>query len=111
MHNSPSHYGPQPAAPGWRSGPAHFYAKKFGPDVIQHLGFFYSQVPVSEAIAKEQQRVYEQAGFKVVYSRGVPPNDNNQTADVVQMKQAGVKAVMFQGDLTSITKLANAMRQ
>ncbi|MCU1485616.1 MAG: hypothetical protein JWN67_2362 [Actinomycetia bacterium] len=111
MHNSPSHYGPQPAAPGWRSGPAHYYAKKFGPAVIQKLAFFYSQVPVSEAIAREQQRVYEQAGFKVVYSRGVPPNDNNQTADVVQMKRAGVRAIAFQGDLATFGRLLNAMKQ
>lgn len=111
MHNSPSHYGPQPAAPGWRSGPARYYAKKFGKPVIEKMAFFFSQVPVSEAIAKEQRRVYEQAGFKVVYSRGVPPNDNNQTADVVQMRQAGVRAIAFQGDLPTFGRLVNAMAQ
>ena len=111
MHNSPSHYGPQPAAPGWRSGPPRYYAKKFGKDVIEKLAFFYSQVPVSEAIAREQRRVYEAAGFKVVYSRGVPPNDNNQTADVVQMRQAGVRAIAFQGDLATFSRLVNAMAQ
>jgi ABC-type branched-subunit amino acid transport system substrate-binding protein len=111
MHASPSHFGPQPAAPGWRSGPPRWYAQKFGKDVIEHLAIFYSQVPVSEAIAAQQRRVYEEAGFKVVYTRGIPPNDNNQTADVVQMKRAGVRAIAFQGDLTSMSKLANAMQQ
>jgi branched-chain amino acid transport system substrate-binding protein len=111
MHASPSHFGPQPSAPGWRSGPAKWYAQKFGKDVIEHMAIFYSQVPVSEAIAKEQRRVYEEAGFKVVYTRGIPPNDNNQTADVVQMKRAGVRAIAFQGDLTSMGKLATAMKQ
>lgn len=110
MHNSPSHFGPQPAAPGWRSGPPRYYAKKFGPAVIQKMAMFYSQVPVSEAIAREQRRVYEAAGFKVVYTRGVPPNDNNQTADVVQMKQAGVRSIAFQGDLATFGRLLNAMK-
>jgi ABC-type branched-subunit amino acid transport system substrate-binding protein len=111
MHASPYHYGPQPAAPGWRSGPPRYYAQKFGKDVIEHLAFYFSQVPVSEAIAKEQRRVYEEAGFKVVYSRGLPPNDNNQTADVVQMQRAGVRAIAFQGDLATMSRLSNAMKQ
>ncbi|MCU1373062.1 MAG: hypothetical protein JWO68_348 [Actinomycetia bacterium] len=111
MHASPSHYGPQPAAPGWRSGPPHYYAQKYGKAVIEKLAMFYSQVPVSEAIAREQRRVYEEAGFKVVYTRGIPPNDNNQTADVVQMQRAGVRAIAFQGDLASMSKLTAAMKQ
>jgi ABC-type branched-subunit amino acid transport system substrate-binding protein len=111
MHSSPYHFGPQPAAPGWRSGPPKYYAQKFPKDVIEHLAFFYSQVPVSQAIAVEQQRVYEQAGFKVVYTRGIPPNDNNQTADVVQMQRAGVKSLVFQGDLATFSRLTAAMKQ
>jgi ABC-type branched-subunit amino acid transport system substrate-binding protein len=111
MHNSPSHYGPQPAAPGWRSGPPRYYAKKFPKEVIEKMAFFYSQVPVSQAIAVQQRRVYEQAGFKVVYERGVPPNDNNQTADVVQMQRAGVRTIAFQGDLDTFSRLITAMAQ
>ena len=111
MHNSPYHFGPQPAAPGWRSGPPRYYAKTFPKDVIEHLAFYYSQVPVSQAIAEQQRRVYEEAGFKVVYERGLPPNDNNQTADVVQMQRAGVKAIAFQGDLDTMSRLVTAMSQ
>jgi len=111
MHQSPYHFGPQPAAPGWRSGPPKYYASKFPKDVIEHLAFFYSQVPVSAAIAVEQKRVYQAAGFKVVYERGLPPNDSNQTADVVQMQRAGVKAIAFQGDLDTFHRLADAMAQ
>ena len=111
MQSSPYHYGPQPQPLGWRTGPAHYYAQKYGKPVIEKLAFFYSQVGAAIPLAQQQQRVYEQAGFKVVYSRGIPPNDNNQTADVVQMQRAGVRAIAFQGDLTSESKLANAMRQ
>ena len=111
MHTSPYHFGPQPAEPGWRSGPPKYYASKFPKDVIEHLAFFYSQVPVSQAIAVQQQRVYEAAGFKVVYTRGLPPNDSNQTADVVQMQRAGVKAIVFQGDLDTFHRLVDAMAQ
>lgn len=111
MHNSASHYGPQPAAPGWRSGPPRYYAKKFPKEVIEKMAFFYSQVPVSQAIALQQRRTYEAAGFKVVYERGVPPNDNNQTADVVQMQRAGVRTIIFQGDLDTFSRLLTAMAQ
>jgi hypothetical protein len=111
MNASPYHFGPQPAPLGWRTGPPRYYAQKYGPAVITKTAFFYSQVGAAVALANEQRRVYEAAGFKVVYGRGIPPNDSNQTADVVQMRQAGVKAVVFQGDIVAITKLANAMRQ
>jgi branched-chain amino acid transport system substrate-binding protein len=111
MQSSPYHYGPQPQPLGWRTGPAHYFAQKYGKAVIEKLAFFYSQVGAAIPLAEQNRRVYEQAGFKVVYSRGVPPNDNNQTADVVQMQRAGVKAIAFQGDLTALSKLVNAMRQ
>jgi branched-chain amino acid transport system substrate-binding protein len=111
MQNSQYHYGPQPQPLGWRSGPAKWYAQKFGPDVIQHWAFFVSQNAASEAIAASMRKVYERAGFKVVYTRTVPPNDNNQTADVVQMMHAGVRAISWEGDLGNMSKLANAMRQ
>jgi ABC-type branched-subunit amino acid transport system substrate-binding protein len=111
MNSSPYHYGPIPQPLGWRSGPPRYYAQQQGSPVITKAAFFYAQVGAAVAIAQEQRRVYEANGFKFVYSRGIPPNDNNQTADVVQMRQAGVRAVVFQADLTSITKLVNAMRQ
>jgi ABC-type branched-subunit amino acid transport system substrate-binding protein len=111
MNDSPYHFGPQPAPLGWRSGPPKYYAQKYGPQVITKTAFFYAQVGAAVALANEQRRVYEANGFHVVYSRGIPPNDNNQTADVVQMRQAGVRAIVFQGDVVSLTKLVNAMHQ
>src|SRR5947207_570042 len=103
--------GVTPAPLGWRSGPPKYYAQKYGPQVITKTAFFYAQVGAAVALANEQRRVYEANGFHVVYSRGIPPNDNNQTADVVQMRQAGVRAIAFQGDVVALTKLVNAMRQ
>jgi ABC-type branched-subunit amino acid transport system substrate-binding protein len=111
MNGSPYHYGPQPAPLGWRSGPPRYYAQKFGKPVIEKLAFFYSQVGAAIPLAREARRVYEAAGFKVVYERGIPPNDSNQTADVVQMQRAGVRAIAFQGDIVALGKLTNAMRQ
>lgn len=111
MHNSPVHYGPQPAALGWRSGPPKYYAQKYGKDVIEKLAFFYSNVGAAVPIANEARRVYQEAGFKIVYERGVGPNDNQQTADVIQMQRAGVRAIFFQGDLATEARLVNAMKQ
>ena len=111
MHRSAYHFGPQPAPLGWRSGPPKYYAQKFGKAVIEKWAFFYSQVGAAIPIAEQNRRVYEESGFKVVYTRGVPPQDNQQTADVVQMRQAGVRAISFQGDIVALSKLANAMKQ
>src|SRR5436190_4403183 len=111
MQNSQYHYGPQPQPLGWRSGPPKWYAQKFGPDVISHWAFFVSQNAASEAIGANMRKVYEKEGFRVVYTRTVPPNDNNQTADVVQMQRAGVRAISWEGDLQGMSKLAAAMRQ
>jgi ABC-type branched-subunit amino acid transport system substrate-binding protein len=111
MHASPYHFAPQPSAPGWRSGPPKYYAKKFGKEVIEHTAFFYTDIPVTKAIADQQRRVYEKAGFKIVYQRGLAPNDINQTADVVQMKRAGVRAIVFQTDLDTTSRLTAAMKQ
>src|SRR2546421_650543 len=111
MQNSQYHYGPQPQPLGWRSGPPRWYAQKFGKDVIEHWAFFVGQNAASEAIGANMRKVYEKEGFKVVYTRTVPPNDNNQTADVVQMQRAGVRAISWEGDLAGMSKLAAAMRQ
>jgi len=85
--------------------------QKFGKDVTEHWAFFVGQNAASEAIGANMRKVYEKEGFKVVYTCAVPPNDNNQTADVVQMQRAGVRAISWQGDLAGMTKLAAAMKQ
>ena len=111
MNASPYHYGPQPAPPGFRAGPATWYAQHFPKEVLEHWALFVSQNAASEDIAKDVQRIYESKGFKVVYTRTVPPNDNNQAADVLQMQRAGVRSITFLGDLSSQAKLANTMQQ
>jgi ABC-type branched-subunit amino acid transport system substrate-binding protein len=110
MHDSPVHFGPQPAPLGWRSGPPKYYAQKYGKEVIEKLAFFYSNVGAAVPIANEMKRVYQEAGFKIAYERGVGPNDSQQTADVIQMQRAGVRAIAFQADLDTAGRLIKAMK-
>jgi ABC-type branched-subunit amino acid transport system substrate-binding protein len=43
-------------------------------------------------------------------SRTIEPNEQNFTADVVQMKQNGVKGVMMAGDVGTMARMAKAMK-
>jgi ABC-type branched-subunit amino acid transport system substrate-binding protein len=109
--NLPNHFTPQPQPNGWRGGPPSYYAKKYGNAVIKKLAFLVSGVEAAREIARHQRAVYEAAGFEVVYTREVAPNETNYTGDVVQMQRAGVQALAWQGQSADMGRLAAAMQQ
>jgi ABC-type branched-subunit amino acid transport system substrate-binding protein len=109
--NLPNHFNPQPQPDGWRGGPPKWYAQRYGNNVIKKLAFFVSSVESARAIARHQRAVYEDAGFEVVYTREVAPNETNYTGDVVQMQRAGVQAIAWQGQSADMGRLAAAMDQ
>jgi ABC-type branched-subunit amino acid transport system substrate-binding protein len=54
----------------------------------------------------------QSAGYKVVYERGFSPTETDFTADVVRMRQAGVKMVyLTSADVRPTARLAKAMAQ
>jgi ABC-type branched-subunit amino acid transport system substrate-binding protein len=53
----------------------------------------------------------ESLGYKIAYTREIGPNETNFTGDVIQMRNQGVKMLVYQGDVGNISRLAAAMDQ
>jgi ABC-type branched-subunit amino acid transport system substrate-binding protein len=89
--NSPVNFSPQPAKSGtFRTGPFLYYAKHF-PDAVKAMGTLWGDVPASKGGAVDSMAAAESVGWKWAYSRGYQPTESDFTADVVRMRQAGVK--------------------
>lgn len=107
----PNHYDVQPAPHGWRTGGLNYYKQKFSNDVITRVAFFVSAIESARDIAKDERAVMESLGYKVVYTREVAPNETNFTGDIIQMRNNGVRALIWQGDVGNMARLASTMRQ
>jgi ABC-type branched-subunit amino acid transport system substrate-binding protein len=74
------------------------------------VAFFVSAIESARAIARNERSVMESMGYKIVYTREVQANEVNFTGDVVQMRNQGVKMLIYQGDVGNMSRLAKAMR-
>jgi hypothetical protein len=100
-------------APSPRSGAptgALNYFKQRYPDAVKAVGSIYYD------IAKNNQDDYKAAaesiGWHFAYERGIQATETDFTADVVRMRQSGVKAVyMTAVDVKTTARLAKAMAQ
>jgi ABC-type branched-subunit amino acid transport system substrate-binding protein len=108
--NSAMHYDPQPSKPGWRSAAFNYYKSKYPKEVIEKVAFFVSAIESARAIARNERAVMESLGYKVVYTREVQANEVNFTGDIIQMRNQGVKMLIYQGDVGNMSRMAKAMR-
>src|SRR5262245_39112058 len=81
-------FSPQPAPPGFRTGPYKYYKQKY-PDAIKKVGSLYAST--SPTTWANQKAAEESLGYKVVYERAVAPTETDWTADMVRMKNLGVQ--------------------
>jgi ABC-type branched-subunit amino acid transport system substrate-binding protein len=82
------------------------------PDAVKSVGSIYGDVPASKAQHLRLQRVAEALGWKFAYTRGYQPTETDFTADVVRMRQSGVKGIyLFAADDKAVARLGNAMKQ
>jgi ABC-type branched-subunit amino acid transport system substrate-binding protein len=107
--NLPNNFSPAPLAPGWETGPARYYINQFGPEPVRRVALFVSAVETARISARRERAVLESLGYEFVYTREVQPNEPNYTGDVIQMRSAGVQAVMWEGQADQIADLVNAM--
>jgi ABC-type branched-subunit amino acid transport system substrate-binding protein len=107
----PNNFSVQPGHMGWRLGPLNYFKSKF-PDAITKVGAIYGDVPASVTSYQGWKAAAQSAGYKVVYERGFSPTETDFTADVVRMRQAGVKMVyLTAADVRPTARLAKAMAQ
>jgi len=107
----PTTFSPQPLPPGWRTGTFEYFKAHYPADVIQHVAFFVSAIESAREIAADERKVMESLGYKVVYTREVQANETNYTGDVIQMRNNGVKMLVWEGDVGNMSRLAAAMYQ
>ena len=106
----PNNFSVAPAKAGWRLGPLNYFKQKF-PQAVGAVGALYGDVPASKANYLGWKGAAESIGYKVVYERGTQPTEQDYTADVVAMRQSGVKMVYIVAlDVKGLSKLANAMK-
>jgi ABC-type branched-subunit amino acid transport system substrate-binding protein len=108
----PTNFSTSPIDPaGGPTGGFEYVQGKF-PDAVKAVGSIYGDVPASKQQHQRMQRVAEALGWKFVYTRGYQPTETDFTADVVRMRQSGVKAIFtFAADDKANARLANAMKQ
>ena len=108
----PTNFSTSPIDPaGGPTGGFEYVQAKF-PEAVKAVGSIYGDVPASKAQHQRMQRVAEALGWKFVYTRGYQPTETDYTADVVRMRQSGVKAIFtFAADDKANSRLANAMKQ
>ena len=105
-------FSPQPAESGtFRTGGFIFYAKRF-PEAVKAVGTIYGDVPASKAAALDSMAAARSVGWNFVYERGYQPTETDFTADIVRMRQAGVKAFFTtSADAKTMARIVNAMKQ
>jgi ABC-type branched-subunit amino acid transport system substrate-binding protein len=109
---SPINFSPQPAKAGtFRTGPFLYYGRKF-PEAVKAVGTIYGDVPASKNAALDSMAAAESVGWKFVYSRAYQPTESDFTADVIRMRQAGVKAFYSTAaDPAVLARLLKTMEQ
>jgi ABC-type branched-subunit amino acid transport system substrate-binding protein len=107
----PNNFSVQPGHKGWRTGPLNYFKSKF-PNSVVKVGTLYGDVPASVSSYQGWKAAAESVGYKVIYERGFSPTETDFTADVVRMRQSGVKMIyLTAADVRPTARLAKAMAQ
>ena len=107
----PNNFSVQPGHKGWRTGPLNYFKAKF-PNSVVKVGTLYGDVPASVSSYQGWKAAAESVGYKVIYERGFSPTETDFTADVVRMRQSGVKMIyLTAADVRPTARLAKAMAQ
>jgi len=79
---------------GGPTGPFLWFKDKF-PQAVTAMGTLWGDVPSAKASHVRFKAAAESVGWKYVYDRGYSATETDFTADVVRMRQAGVKGVFL----------------
>ena len=110
LQQSPINFSVNPVQRGAPTGPWNALKEKY-PNSVQLSGGLYGDVPAAKNNFLDVQHAAESVGYKWVYTRGYQPTETDFTADVVRMRQAGVKFFFTSGDVKSVARMAKAMQQ
>jgi ABC-type branched-subunit amino acid transport system substrate-binding protein len=88
----PGSFSLAPFGQGAALGPLQYYKQKY-PDAITKVGTIVGNQASAVAAWHYQKQAMESLGYKVIYEDDFPPAQNNFTADVISMRNQGVKMV------------------
>ena len=101
----------QAVDPGLVNGamPRYFLAKD--KDATQHAALLYINAGAAAVNAQYFRNAYNRAGWKVDYFQGIDVSEFNYAPYVQQMKDKGIKLVVYIGPYQDTVKLLDAMQQ
>jgi ABC-type branched-subunit amino acid transport system substrate-binding protein len=108
----PNNFSVEPAKNGGAPlAPFNYFGKKF-PDETKAVGTLFSDIPSAKQSYDAYKAAAESVGWKFSYERGIQATETDFTADVVRMRQNGVKLV-YTGSLDdkSLARLLKGMAQ
>ena len=108
----PNNFSPHPAYDGGAPTTGFLYFKEKFPEEVKAVGTIFGDVPASAASHRAYKAAAESVGWNYVYERGHGPTETDFTADVVRMRQSGVKLVyLVATDDKNTARLAGAMQR
>ena len=106
---TPTNFSVAPIGSGWAIGSLAYFQQHYGPAVTGKLAFLIEDVPAAIGVANQEQAALTHLGYKIAYSRKVEATETNFQGDVRNMQQAGIKMLIFQGEVTTLARMASAM--
>lgn len=108
----PNNFNVAPALEGGvQLAPFTYYTGKF-PEEVKAVGTLWGDVPISRSSQLAEEAAGKSLGWKFLYSRGYQPTETDFTADVIRMRQLGVRIVFLAGsEPKTLARIAIAMRQ
>ena len=108
LYGYANNYASQYKVPGWMTGYDTYIAQKY-PDTVNAVGGLYGNTLASQQGWKEQKGALQSVGFKIIVEDSFPQTQTDFTADVIKMRNAGVKLVYAnQTSGTNIAQFLNA---
>jgi ABC-type branched-subunit amino acid transport system substrate-binding protein len=107
----PNNFAIAPNADGAPTSHFLWFQRQF-PDAVKNVGSLYGDVPSAKRAHENQRRAAESIGYVWKYDRGYQPTETDFTADVIRMRQSGVKAVFLVAlDAKNVARVLNAAHQ
>jgi ABC-type branched-subunit amino acid transport system substrate-binding protein len=102
-------FSPQPQPPGFRTGPYQYYKEQF-PDAVTKIGALWADN--SATTFANQKAAMESLGFEIIFDRSISPTETDFTADIVRMRDAGVRYLDLRNtDKSKIAPILSAAYQ
>lgn len=108
----PNNFSVTPIGTKVSNGPFGWGTDKFGLPVVQKVGFLWANLPAVNNVANLSMHAAATVGWKFIVHQSVSPTTTDFTAQIIQMRQAGVKLFYTLFDAQELAEfLRNANQQ